>query len=203
MAPETLPGVDLSTYDVEKRTKTVCSVRVIIISSTGKFILVPYQNTNWLGLPGGKVKTGEYQTDGNLLTTAAHPTLIREVKEECGIDISFYLARSFFYLGLAEVTAIDNTRKIATNILTPISVCSVLQIKKNDLKPETVVMNIEDHLSGPLFPDARIALTFLKKLWQAERLLPVLPVYLSSEKPIFFQTHPTVGPLWGPPEWYK
>lgn len=193
MTPDQLPGTDLSTYIPERREKTVCSVRVIIISPDGRFILVRYGDTPWFGLPGGKVKAGEYQPDSNLLTDAAHPTLIREIQEECGFDISPHLAGSFC-LGLAEVTAIDNVKRLATHILTPIFICPVPQIRENDLKPGTIVMDIGNHLPGPLFPDARIAITHFKGQRAG---------YLGPERLIFFQMRPRLGPLWEAPGWYK
>lgn len=71
----------------------------------GNFPLVPYRDTRWLGLPGGKVTIKEAVRGVNFLSAGAYPTLIREVKEECGIDITQQLETASC-LGLAEIGVI-------------------------------------------------------------------------------------------------
>lgn len=204
MNPETLPEIDLSTYERETKTATVCSPRVIIISLSGEFVLVRYKDTAWLGLPGGKVQTEEYEPDGNLLSTAAFPTLEREVGEECGLSIHLEPSKCPC-LGLVDIATVDNTQRIVTQHLTPIFIYLSPAFNSANLKEGVVGGNINDHLGGPLFPDARVAITHLKRQWQAGK--PIFnfesAAFLGPERPLFFQMKPTLGPLWGAPEWYK
>lgn len=197
-------GVDLSTYERKTRTATVCSARVIIISPNGNFILVHYKDTPWLGLPGGKVKAGEYKSNGNLLSEAAFSTLARETQEECGLPIHPNLANTSC-LALTEIAEVNNYRQKVIWHLTPIFIYSSTIPPATELKKGVVVANINEHLGGPLFPDARMVISYLQRQWQsgAPIFTPRPVTYLEPKRPLFFQIKPNVGPLWGPPDWYK
>lgn len=197
-------GVDLSTYERKTRTATVCSARLIVISQNGRFILVHYKDTPWLGLPGGKVKTGEYKSNGNLLSDAAFPTLARETQEECGFPIHLNPVNTSC-LALTEIAEVNNLRQKVIWHLTPIFIYPSAIPPATELKKGVVVVNINEHLEGPLFPDARMVISYLRKQWQSGApVFATRPViYLEPKRPLFFQIKPNVGPLWGPPAWYK
>ena len=177
---------------------TCCSPRLIMLEPGGNIILVPYQDTNWLGLPGGKVNMAEALKGGNLESTGAFPTLVREIWEECGIDVSKRLRKSAACLGLAEITAIDEQRKQATRILSPIFICTIDDFGGIDDRAR--VVNIWRSFPGPLFPDAQLGITRLKKVITSEE--PLIPVCLNAELPvIYFEMVPQMRLQMGPPNW--
>lgn len=181
------------------RVRTATSPRVIIIDKDGNFPLVPYKNTQWQGLPGGKMKESEVIYNVNQLSTGSFPTLVREVKEECGIDISNSLNKSAC-LGLAEIGVVDGEKKQVTLVYSPVFVCKTTDLGK--LSSNVKLANINSHLPGPVFPDTRLALRRLKEGIRDEKG-PIYPTWLNDRKIYYFEMRPEMKLLIGPPDWMQ
>ena len=186
---------DLFILGKESKIRSVVSPRVILLTRNGDFPLVPYENTGWYGLPGGKIKIGE--ADGNFLSLGSFPTLTREVMEECGVDISDHLTNSCC-LGLAEIGAVDNTEKRITFYLSPIFLFFVPDLKGT--KQGVAIVNLNSHMPWPLFPDVRMGITYLRESIKEQKRGKIFPEFLNEEI-YYFQLRPEVGLLMGPPKW--
>ena len=84
-------------------------------------------------------------------------------------------------------------------VITPIYVC-----KTNDLRgvnSDTQLVNVWGHIPGPLFPDARIAISRLKE-GVGNKKGPISPQWLNDRK-IYFEMKPQMRLLMGPPEWMR
>lgn len=195
MSTERISG-DFYLNESEKYRSTI-TPRVILLDGEGNFPLVSYKNTRWFGLPGGKVSKQEVAGNANFLSTGSFPTLAREVEEECGIDIARGLAKSAC-LGLAEINIVDETRKACTLNLTPVYVCRVDNL--DGLNGEVVAVNINDHIPGPLFPDARLAIKYLKEGRKTKKG-HITPNWLNGGKAYYFKLHPKPHLLDEPPSW--
>ena len=171
------------------------SPRIILIGDDIKFPLIKYRTPPWLGLPGGKMKWEEYPEGANALSIGAFPTLIREVEEECGIDISNNLEQTAC-LGLVETNVVDQIKRRILVYVTPIFVSFAPDLEFNDVSKRTHLVSLKEHIPGPLFPDARLALASLKSRWGK----PISPEWLGEER-IFFEHRPRVRMLMGPPGW--
>ena len=158
----------------------------------------------WHGLPGGKIKKHELDPEENLLTIGAFPTLVREVREECGIDFSSFLEKCTC-LGIAQVSEVIGEPNSAEKIIhriAPIFYCPVPEEALANLREDVIIANLNDHLAGPLFPDARVAISYLKRSIR-ERRGPIIPEFINGEDGIyFFQTRPKVNLLMGHPPWF-
>jgi len=181
-----------------RQIRSYVSPRVIILIGKEEFLLVPYEATRWLGLPGGKVKESEVAKKSNFLSSGAFPTLSREVKEECGIDISGSLETSYC-LGLAEINIVDNSIRRITLSYAPIFFCPVSRIGK--VKKGVRIVNIRSHLPGPLFPDARMGISRLKEILEADKRGPAYFEFLNDECACYIELRPKVKQLMGPPDW--
>jgi len=181
-----------------ERVISSLSPRLILLEENGNIPLVPYKDTGWLGLPGGKATEAELVEEVNFLSTGAFPTLAREVWEECGIDVSYQLERSAC-LGLAEIGVVDSVQKQVNFVLTPIYVCKTNELR--DLDENVQVVNIWQHIPGPLFPDARLAISRLKE-GVGNQKGQIHPGWLNGNK-IYFEMKPQMGLLMGPPEWMR
>lgn len=179
----------------ESKIRSVVSPRVILLTRSGDFPLVPYKDTGWYGLPGGKVKISE--ADGNLLSLGSFPTLRREVIQECGINIAGYLADSCC-LGLAEIWAVDNTERRMTFFLNPIFLCFIPDL--NGIKQGVAIANLNSHIPGPLFPDARMGITYLRESIREQKRGKILPKFL-NDGTCYIQLKPEVGLVIGPSRW--
>lgn len=182
MVPEMEQSEDLLTSE----DGLVVTPRVLLVSGE-QVALVRHTTTQWLGLPGGKVKQNEI--DGNLIGPGALPTLTREVTEECGRAPSFIFGINILPLGIAEVNAINETERYLTLYLTPVFISkSPASVQYNN---NVVFINPHNPLPSNLYPDARISIdAFIeKRLWWLNR------------DAVYFQTHPTPMYLAGPPVW--
>lgn len=184
-APEKKPAI-----------KTRVSPRVIILTNEGDFPLVPHKNTGWFGLPGGRAEWSEMAKEANFFSPDAFPTLTREVKEECDWDISGFLEKSAC-LGLAEIWIVNSQAKQAILSLSPIFVYLAPTLGK--LKRGVEIANLKLPLPGPIFPDARLAISRLKQGAKTDQEL--IQTELLNEKAIYFQLRPEVGQLMAPPPW--
>ena len=191
-------GKDLFLVESE-RLGISLSPRVIIIGKGGDIPLVPYKATKWLGLPGGKVKETEALEDVNFLSVGSFPTLAREVWEECGIDILNCLNKAAC-LGLAEIGIVDSVNQQVRLTYTPIFVC--INADLGNVNTNTQLVNIESHLPGTLFHDARAGLSRLKEgIGRKEGL--ILPEFLNDGKIYYFEIRPQMRPLVDPPDWAR
>jgi 8-oxo-dGTP pyrophosphatase MutT (NUDIX family) len=141
---------------------SLISPRIILIGDGNVFPLVEYRNTRWLGLPGGKVKGKECPEGENMLSFGAFLTIVREVREKCGIDLSGYLEQ-IACLGLAEINVVDNTARQVVTYQTPIFIGLVSELEFTNVNDRVHLVRIGEHLPGPLFPDARLALAHYEK----------------------------------------
>jgi 8-oxo-dGTP pyrophosphatase MutT (NUDIX family) len=176
------------------------SPRVILLDENGNFPLVRYKDTPWLGLPGGQVEIEEDSIEKNFLSTGAFPTLIREVKEECGIDISSYLTKKCGCLGITEVSSVSESesgKKIKHGKVL-LFVCRVPGNLFNNLSEGVELVNINSHLPGPIFPDARVAIEYLKKS-RGKKNGPIEPAFLGPKRKMWAQMKPKVRMLFGNP----
>lgn len=180
-----------------ERVRTATSPRVIILDNNGGFPLVPYENTSWQGLPGGKMKESEIIPNANQLSAGSFPTLVREVKEECDIDITNSLNKSAC-LGLAEIGIVDAVKKQVTLLISPIFLCRTENL--DNLSPSANLVNIKEHLPGPLFPDARLAIKRLKEGMKEEKG-PIYPEWLNDKGIYYFELRPEMKLLTRPPSW--
>ena len=182
---------------VHERLKTSLSPRIIIIDNNANIPLVRYKDTPWFGLPGGKVKEKEAVEDANFLSTGAYPTLIREVKEECRIDISDSL-RVASCLGVAEIGIVDSVKRVVNYSLSPIFVCRREGL--SDVNNDTQLFNLRSYLPGPIFPDARLAIRVLKDSIRTKKG-PIQPAWLNDGRVIYFEMKPQMRLLMEPPNW--
>jgi len=193
--PALLEDEDLYLPSKESNYRTTVALRLIALTKSGHFPMVVIDG--WLGVPGGRVKKSE--AEGNLVSRGAFSTLIREFAEECGIDMSPYLSKSAC-LGIAEVTEVDTEKRRITERLTPIFVCEIPDSALSTLRAreDIVVVNIFSHLPGPLYLDARMAITYLK--WKIDEGRGFgAPVPLNITGKCYFQTRPAKAYLFGRP----
>lgn len=194
MQPER--GKKEPTVDNEK-TREPLAPRVVILDKSGNFPLVEYKDTGWFGLPGGKVEPEDMAEGAEYLSAGAFPTLVREVQEECGIDTSGYISRSAC-LGVAEIGVVDSVNRRVDFNISPVFVCKADEIGK--VNEKTRIANINSHISGPLFPDARMAIGRLREGIRHERGR-IKPVWLNDKGVFYFEMRPQMRLLSGPPEW--
>jgi 8-oxo-dGTP pyrophosphatase MutT (NUDIX family) len=171
--------------------------RLIILDGNGNFPLVRYKDTDWLGLPGGKAKKNEVEEGANFLSSGAFPTLIRELREECDIDISDYI-NGAACLGLAEIAVVDSVNRQVNFTFTPIFICRTSEI--GAVSEITQVVNLREHLPGPLFPDAQIAIKFLKEGSRSKKG-PIQPEWLNDRQVYYYEMLPQIRLLTAPPDW--
>ncbi|KKQ36744.1 MAG: hypothetical protein US53_C0039G0001 [Candidatus Woesebacteria bacterium GW2011_GWA1_37_7] len=107
----------------DSKLQSVISPR-LIVRLDHRVVLVRFKETSWYGFPGGKLKFNEYTEKSNLLDVGSFPTLQREVKEECGIDISILKDKIRFF-GLSEVKIVDEFKKNIRNFLSPFFYISI------------------------------------------------------------------------------
>lgn len=180
-----------------QQIRSCVSPRVILLTKNGDFPIVRYSSTKWWGLPGGKATESELRGKDNFLSGGAFPTLLREIHEECGMDISGLLEASAC-LGLAEIAVVDDQAKTVTLTYTPIFVCPVAKLEP--VAGGVRIVNINSHLPGPLFPDARLGITRLKRVLAKEGD-PILPVFLNDRGICYVEHRPQIRPLMGRPDW--
>lgn len=122
---------------------------------------------------------------------------MREVEEECGINIDKFLT-STACLGLVDIAAVDHHARRVTRIMTPLFVCNgVLK----GITPGTLMANIREWPPSPLFPDASIGIAYVKEHLKA--VGRILPQWLNDGGIIYFSMKPRMGLLMGPPDWLK
>jgi 8-oxo-dGTP pyrophosphatase MutT (NUDIX family) len=173
------------------------SPRILLVGDKGKFPLIKYRVSPWLGLPGGKMKWEEFPEGANALSFGAFPTLVREVEEECGLNIAGYL-EGMACLGLAEINIVDNDARQILVSFAPIFVGLAPDLTFKDVSERTHLARLGEHLPGPLFPDARLALAHYERKRGSEE--QITPEWLGEER-IFFEHRPQVRLLMGPPSW--
>lgn len=117
--------------------------------------------------------------------------------EECGIEILPYWENSSC-LGLAEVTEVDWSKRVITERLAPIFICKIPKLwSMNEDHKGVVMMNIHSHFPGPLYPDARMGIEYLKSRLAEGARGTIKPEFLNPQGKCFFQTHPQKGYLFG------
>lgn len=175
--------------------KAVLSPRAILTWDK-KIALVEYRDTKWFGLPGGKVNMDE--ADGNLLDAGAFTTLVREVQEECEVDIQF-LENELRFLGLTEVTSIYQTKRKAVYSIAPVFVV-LLDDKHGEiiekLEQDTCPLSIDNPGEVLVLPDARMAIHFFLARKGS-------PGGFLSDKMYYFQMEPKMGLLSQRPAWLR
>lgn len=176
--------------------RTCVSSRVMIVDQTGRLLLVRHKQTDWWGLPGGKVQTAEGLKGENLLADGAQPTVAREVSEECGLDIT---GSALVCLGLAEIGIVDGLARMVTLALTPIFACRLDRCLEEWTRDVRLVEAL-GHIHGPVFPDVRMGQVRLREV-VAARSRPVHPEFLNRGAVCYFMMKPHMGLLTGPPTW--
>lgn len=184
--------------DVGGNYKTAISPRVFLVikgEEGPRVLLVRFKNTNWFGLPGGRMNENEVLSGVNLISPQwAFPAIQREVLEETNVDIGG-LRESLQFLGLVDLTGINNVTEVATYFTTPIYFCYADQsIIPNKLDKNARLLRIDERGTVPLFPDARLAFqTYVRRKEVGE--------FLGGGGMIYFQTSPQPMILNGPPSW--
>lgn len=173
------------------------SARIILVGNEGYFPLVQYKDTDWFGLPGGKEEKNELPDEVNRLSAVCLPVFSREFQEECGIDISGHL-NEIGCLGLASVNAVDEERRQITQIHSAIFVSFAPELKFEGINNRTRLFHLDEHIPGPLFPDARLGLAELNRVRKEKK--SIAPVWL-NKKNIYFKHRSNFGLLMGPPAW--
>lgn len=178
----------------ERMESAVITPRVIIVTRRG----IPMVEINgWLGLPGGKVK--ENECGGNLMTNEAYPALIREVKEECGFDISRYLKQSSACLGMVtDLFRVDSEAKTIKEMFVPVFLCTAPDLAEGN--KDIVWRRIFSTSFEKIYPDARLALEYFQQKVNNRAKGPIEPEFL-NKKIIYFQTRPSMKYLLARPEW--
>lgn len=153
------------------------ATRLLLLDQRGNFPLVRYRSTEWHGLPGGKVQHGEVPEDNNLLSEVALNTLQREFQEELGLSIADLIRpQRFACLGVTET--VDVRLRYTRMNFTPIFLGLVKELPPLDER--ALIVNIRDHIPGPLFPDARAAIELLRDRLQKKTQGSVSPSWLVS-----------------------
>ena len=190
-------GGDLEQSSAQEKVREPLAPRVIILDKAGNLPLVEYKKTGWFGLPGGKVEEDELTEGVDYLSSGSFPTLIREIKEETEIDVSGFIHDSAC-LGIAEIGVVDSVEKRIDFNISPIFVCRMDTIEGASKK--TKIANLNSHLPGPIFPDARLAIGRLKEGLRDEKG-PIEPKWLNEEGVFYFELRPKMRLLFGPPSW--
>jgi 8-oxo-dGTP pyrophosphatase MutT (NUDIX family) len=155
------------------------------------------RSNGWLGLPGGKVK--ENECDGNLMATDAYPALAREVKEECGFDISEPLRQSSACLGIVtDLIRVDSEAKTIKEMFVPVFLCKAPDLSGGS--KDIVWRDLSSNSFEKVYPDARLALKYLQQKVKSGMKGPIIPEFL-NHKIIYFQTRPSMRYLPTRPEW--
>ena len=181
----------------KEEVRTCISPRVFVLTSKGDFPIVRYGTTNWFGLPGGNPIEDEDVESGEFLSSGAFPTLLKEVEEECGIALPDSL--NVFCLGIARIGRVDNIKKEITLTYTPIFICDVPEI--GDVKEGVSVVNIWSHLQGPLFPDARMGISYYQEAFDANKGSLISPQLFNNKSIFYVQMEPQIQLLMGRPDW--
>jgi len=182
---------------LHEKAGTSVSPRIIILDWDANIPLVRYKDTPWFGLPGGKANEGEATEAANFLSKGAYPTLIREVQEECGIDITESI-KTAPCLGLVEIGIVDNISRFVNYSIAPIFVCK--NVNLTGVSDNTQIVNLRSHIPGPIFPDARIAINALKE-GARQKKGPIEPQWLNDGRIFYFEMKPQMRNLPGSPEW--
>lgn len=196
--PELLPkDFVLEMGGIEYKKLAVIAPRLTIMWGK-KAVLVRYYDTNWFGLPGGKIRDDE--TDGNLLNIGTLPSLKRELEEECGINIDT-LKNEVKFLGLAEINAVCETQRKINYILSPIFIVFLAQkhrdlVVKLEQNPDIHMLSLENPGEVLVLPDARMALNLLIKRQKS-------PGCFLADRDYYFQMEPCMKLLTHRPTWAK
>ncbi len=203
MSPETDLIEDV--YDRQSEIQSVAFSPRIVLIHKNRVALVRYKDTKWFGLLGGKIKHNE--TQGNLLSTGAFPSLVREVLEEAGADIFSILGR-VRTLGVAEICAVSDTKRTITEYLVPVFFCHLSDEDKNitnslENNPDIHMLDFNNQGEVSIFPDARFALNAINRGRKTRKPEPT-PMYL-TDAAYYFRIEPKdqMGLLFGPPDWYR
>jgi len=180
----------------ERTRSAVITPRIILLTQRG----IPMVETNgWLGLPGGKVK--ENECDGNLMTTDAYPTLIREVEEECGFDISGHLRQSSACLGIVtDLFRVDSEAKTIKEMVVPVFLCKAPDLAGG--RRDIVWRDIFSDSFEKVYPDAGLALRYLQQKIKSGVKGSIEPEFLNHGI-IYFQTRPSMKRLSVRPGWFQ
>lgn len=186
-----LDSGDLYIPSKESLYRTIVTPRVIALDREGNFPMTIEKG--WGALPGGKLKRRQgYNV--NLFSSGAYATIVREVEEECGIDISPYISQAAL-MGITEVTEINSELGQVTERIAPIFLCRVPGMHYGS---SVEVANIHGALPGPMYPDARMALNYLQHQLSTQSSGFIEPVFLNAGK-VYFQTKPQMGYVLGFP----
>ena len=194
-------GKDIALKSAEHQV-TVFSPKAAILLADRTLLLVRHHDSNWFGLPGGKVKKGEWPRDVNLLGTAAFPTLARELQEELEVDLKPILPRSKF-AGLAEYVLIDSPKRVATHVFEPV-LALTLDAQEGELfnhlqgNPNYCFYRLGGHPGqAVVFPSGRMLISALEGRTK-ERLGGWL-----ADSLYYFQMRPQMQPLFHAPNWLR
>jgi len=195
------PGRDIVLKSAEHQA-TVFSPKAAILLADRTLLLVRHHDSVWFGLPGGKVKEGEWPGDVNLLGTAAFPTLKRELQEELRVDVKPILFRSKF-AGLAEYVLIDSPKRVATHVFEPV-LALILNAQESKLfshlrgNPDYCFYQLGGHPGQVVvFPSGRMLISALEGKTK-ERLGGWL-----ADSLYYFQMRPQMQPLLHAPNWLR
>ena len=185
-----------------ERQITVASPKAAIVLADRTLLLVRHHDSIWFGLPGGKVKEGEWPEDVNLLGTAAFPTLERELQEELGVNVKSLLPKSKF-AGLAEYVLIDSPKREATHVFEPV-LALILDAQESELfshlrgNPNYCFYQLGHHPGQAIvFPSGRMLISALDGKTK-ERLGGWL-----ADSHYYFQMRPQMQLLLHAPNWLR
>lgn len=176
--------------------------RVLLREPNGYVPMIPH--TGDLGLPGGHTQMRDIRRGWRKLfwNPLAHvPTVIRETKEETGVDIRPFLRKRLELLGIVNVTIIDAVKKRVINAITPVLYTEIPGgLPFND----TVVKVVPGHIPKRTFPDASLALFRLHTLESVGLMkFAIEPVILNENEPVVFRMGKRQGYVAGAPPFWR
>lgn len=146
----------------------------------------------------------EHRHGMNFMAVASYPTLARELCEETGADpeTATTLIRQGGLLTLTVVAGVNNMTKQIRAVYSPYHLTYVEDIRDLELNPGVFFVNVRKP-PQKVFPDAQGALQLVRLRLEhgCSAEFHDECVRLATQRASFFQTHPMMKPLSGPPRW--